>query len=87
MQGKTCARMRDRQMRRMPTQVQHEKGICAAIDDAGFAQPKQKGPHFVVVLNGQKTVDAQDSRLADGHIALQYRAGVVKFRKVQIKPL
>jgi len=41
----------------------------------------------VVVLNGQKTVDAQDSRLADGHIALQYRAGVVKFRKVQIKPL
>ena len=46
-----------------------------------------KGPHFVVVLNGQKTVDAQDSRLADGHIALQYRAGVVKFRKVQIKPL
>ena len=46
-----------------------------------------KGSHFVVVLNGQKTVDAQDARLADGHIALQYGSGVVKFRKVQIRPL
>ena len=46
-----------------------------------------KGPHFVVVLNGQKTVDAQDAKLAKGHVALQYGSGVVKFRKVQIKPL
>ena len=46
-----------------------------------------QGPHFVVVLNGQKTVDAQDSKHASGAIALQYGQGVVKFRKVQIKPL
>ena len=46
-----------------------------------------QGPHFIVVLNGQKTVDAQDSKHASGPIALQYGSGVVKFRKVQIKPL
>ena len=46
-----------------------------------------QGPHFVVVLNGQKTVDAEDSKHASGAIALQYGQGVVKFRKVQIKPL
>jgi hypothetical protein len=47
------------------------------------------------VLNGQKTVDGvQDSKLAAGHIALQHGLGlagsdkgVVKFRKVEIKPL
>jgi hypothetical protein len=45
------------------------------------------GPHLVVVLNGQKTVDVQDSKHASGPFALQYGSGVVKFRKVQIKPL
>jgi Domain of Unknown Function (DUF1080) len=46
-----------------------------------------QGSHFVVVLNGQKTVDAHDSTHASGAVALQYGSGVVKFRKVQIKPL
>jgi hypothetical protein len=59
-----------------------------------------KGPTFTVVLNGQKTVDgAQDSKFASGRIALQHGLGlkddkgvasdkgVVKFRKVEIKPL
>jgi hypothetical protein len=46
-----------------------------------------QGPHFVVVLNGQKTVDARDSKHPSGAIALQYGSGVVKFRKVEIKPL
>ena len=71
-----------------------------AIVDVGKVDPMPKaagkwntyeitaqGPHFIVVLNGQKTVDAQDSKHAAGHIALQYGSGVVKFRKVQIKPL
>jgi hypothetical protein len=40
-----------------------------------------------VTLNGQKTVDAQDSKHASGYVALQYGLVVVKFRKVQIKPL
>jgi hypothetical protein len=53
-----------------------------------------KGPQFTVILNGHKTVDgAQDSKFASGRIALQYGAsvmkdkGIVKFRKVEIKPL
>src|SRR5215813_2815693 len=47
-----------------------------------------QGPHLVVVLNGQKTADVQDStHLNAGPFALQYGSGVVKFRNVQIKPL
>jgi len=46
-----------------------------------------KGPQLTVVLNGVKTVDVQDSQHASGPIALQYGAGVVKFRKVEIRPL
>src|SRR3979490_3364608 len=45
------------------------------------------GPHLVIVLNGQKTADVQDSKHLSGPIALQYGSGVVKFRKVQIKEL
>jgi hypothetical protein len=46
-----------------------------------------KGPHIVVVLNGTKTVDLKDNSFAKGPVALQYGAGVVKFRKVEIRPL
>jgi hypothetical protein len=47
-----------------------------------------QGPHLVVVLNGEKTADVQDStHLNAGPFGLQYGSGVVKFRKVQIKPL
>ena len=59
-----------------------------------------KGSNFTVVLNGEKTVDnAQDAKLANGKVALQHGLGtkdaagvandkgVVKFRKVEIKPL
>ena len=46
-----------------------------------------QGPRMIVTLNGTRTVDAQDSSHAKGAIALQYGAGVVKFRSVQIKPL
>ena len=46
-----------------------------------------KGPHLTVVLNGQTTADADDSKHLGGYVALQYGSGVVKFRKVQIKPL
>lgn len=46
-----------------------------------------KGPKLTVIFNGQKTVDAEDGKLAAGPIALQYGSGVVKFRKVQIKEL
>jgi hypothetical protein len=46
-----------------------------------------QGPHLVVVLNGEKTADVQDSKHAAGPFALQYGSGVVKFRKVQVKAL
>ena len=46
-----------------------------------------KGPHFTVVLNGVKTAEVDNGRHASGRIALQYGAGVVKFRKVEIRPL
>ena len=46
-----------------------------------------KGTRLTLTLNGVRTVDVEDSKLPTGPIALQYAAGVVKFRKVQIKPL
>jgi 3-keto-disaccharide hydrolase len=46
-----------------------------------------RGTHLVVVLNGTKTVDVQDSKLASGPFALQWGRGTIKFRKVEIKPL
>jgi 3-keto-disaccharide hydrolase len=46
-----------------------------------------KGNQLTVALNGIRTVDVSDSTHASGPIALQYGAGVVKFRKVQIKPI
>jgi hypothetical protein len=46
-----------------------------------------KGPQLTVVLNGTQTVDIQDSKFASGPFALQYGSGVVKFRKVEIRPL
>jgi hypothetical protein len=58
-----------------------------------------KGGAFTVVMNGKKTVEAQDAKHANGRIALQHGLGnkdaagvandkgVVKFRKVEIRPL
>ena len=47
-----------------------------------------RGPEFTVILNGIKTVDGvKDSKLAKGRIALQYGQGIVRFRKVEIRPL
>ena len=46
-----------------------------------------RGNRITVLLNGVKTAEAQDSRLASGPVALQYAGGVVKFRKVQIRAL
>jgi Domain of Unknown Function (DUF1080) len=46
-----------------------------------------KGNRLVLVLNGEKTVDVEDSKLASGPIALQWGRGTIKFRKVEIKSL
>jgi hypothetical protein len=45
------------------------------------------GTHLVVVMNGLKTVDIHDSTFPAGLISLQYGGGVVKWRKVLLKPL
>ena len=52
-----------------------------------------KGTRLTVKLNGTQTADVTDSKHASGPIALQYApgvvkdAGIVKFRKVQIRAL
>ena len=47
-----------------------------------------KGSQFTVVLNGVTTVNkAEDKTFASGYIGLQYGAGIVKFRKIEIKPI
>jgi hypothetical protein len=47
-----------------------------------------RGDRFTVAFNGVRTVDnAQDATHAHGRIALQYGAGVVKFRKVEVRPI
>ena len=46
-----------------------------------------RGNRLVLVLNGVKTVDVEDSKLASGPIALQWGRGTIKFRKVEIRPL
>ena len=48
---------------------------------------RAQGSHLTVTLNGMKTADAQDAKHARGPFALQYGAGVVKFRKVEVRPL
>jgi hypothetical protein len=46
-----------------------------------------KGNRLVVTLNGVKTADVEDSKLASGPIALQWGRGTIKFRKVQVKAI
>ena len=46
-----------------------------------------RGDKLTVVLNGVTTADAQDGAHASGPIALQHRAGMVKFRNVRIRKL
>jgi 3-keto-disaccharide hydrolase len=45
------------------------------------------GRHLVVTLNGEKTADIRNGMFEEGHFTLQYGTGVIKFRKVAIKPL
>lgn len=58
-----------------------------AADKWNTYEIKAEGPKLTVVLNGQKTVEVEDTKHATGPIALQYGSGLVKFRKVQIRPL
>lgn len=46
-----------------------------------------KGRQITVMLNGQKTADIHNGMWTEGPFTLQYGQGVMKFRKVAIKPL
>jgi Domain of Unknown Function (DUF1080) len=46
-----------------------------------------KGRQITVMLNGQKTVELHNGLFVEGPITLQHGDGVIKFRKVAIKPL
>ena len=57
----------------------------------GLSEPEYR--KLTIVLNGTKTVDVKDDKQKSGAIGLQYGttavkdSGIVKFRKVEIKPL
>ena len=46
-----------------------------------------KGRHISVTLNGQKTAELHNGLFTEGPVALQHGAGVIKFRKVEFRPL
>lgn len=46
-----------------------------------------QGPRITVVLNGVKTGETDKAHALRGNIGLQWAQGVVKFRKVEIRPL
>ena len=46
-----------------------------------------RGPQLTVRLNGQQTASVSDNKHARGRIALQYGAGKVMWRKVEIQAL
>jgi len=62
-----------------------------AIVDAGGKwntyEISAKGPQLIVKLNGTVTAQAEDSKLTSGPIALQYMAGTVRFRRVELRRL
>lgn len=43
------------------------------------------GDHLTVVLNGTKTVDVQHTGLSDGNVVLQFRGGIVRYRRLTIE--
>ena len=45
------------------------------------------GRHLTITLNGTKTADVRNGLFEEGHFTLQWGAGVIKFRKVAVKPL
>ena len=76
-------------------------GTGAIVNVAPVAQPgpraggrwnrmaiRAAGDTFRVVLNGRTTVaGARDGRHREGPVALQYGAGIVRFRRVELRPL
>lgn len=45
------------------------------------------GPRLTVVMNGAVTVDIEDKSFVQGPFTLQYGSGIIKWRKVMVRPL
>ena len=88
------------------TRPKPEHGTGAIVDVVAVKEPRPKaggrwntfhvtakGDHLVVVMNGTKTAEAHDGKLARGVSGLQHAAGAkddkspIKFKKVEIRPL
>jgi hypothetical protein len=70
--------------------IVHVAKPLATIDAGGrwnTYEISAKGPQLTVKLNGTLTAQAEDGKFASGPIALQYMAGTVRFRRVQIRRL
>ena len=64
--------------------------VMAKVDAGGkwnTLEITAQGPKLQVTTNGIRTAEAEHRGHVRGPFALQYGAGVVKFRKVQIRPL
>jgi hypothetical protein len=79
-----------------PDQTYRTGGIVNLAEPAQFVYTggqwnrfsiKAEGAHLQVTLNGKEMIDLEDSKLAEGHVALQYGTGTVRFRNVRLKPL
>jgi hypothetical protein len=46
-----------------------------------------KGRQVTAVLNGQKTAELHNGLFTEGPLTLQHGAGVIKFRKVAVRPI
>ncbi len=46
-----------------------------------------KGRQITLMLNGQKTSELHNGLFTEGHLTLQHGSGVIKFRKIALKPL
>ena len=61
--------------------------VISTADQWNRYEIRAQGNRLRVVLNGAVLVDTQDERFASGPIALQYGAGLIRFRNAQIRAL
>ena len=61
--------------------------VSGQMLSAAIGRTLPQGRQITVVLNGQKTAELHNGLFAEGHLTLQHGAGVIKFRKIAIKPL
>ena len=68
--------------------MQEPYGIWGGLSESerdGLLRTKKR--QLTLTLNGTKTADVNNGFFEEGHFTLQWGDGVVKFRKVAVKPL